>query len=67
MFDATKRRYRDVTFQVVDVDKDPATSNKYGVSGIPYVVFLDSSDNVIYRTGSFGDADSFAQAIDKFR
>jgi len=66
VFEATKSKYRDVNFQVVDVDQDKATSAKYGVSGIPHLVFLDASENVLYSGGAFGDEDSFAQAINRF-
>ncbi|HIA52940.1 MAG TPA: thioredoxin [Candidatus Melainabacteria bacterium] len=66
MFEATKRKFSDVSFQVVDVDKDKETSNKYGVSGIPHLVFLDGGNNVLYSGGAFGDEESFAQAISRF-
>ncbi len=66
MFDATKRKFSDVSFQVVDVDKDPATSNKYGVSGIPHLIFLDGGGNILYSGGAFGDEESFVQAINRF-
>lgn len=67
MFEATKRKFSDVNFQVVDVDQDKATGAKYNVSGIPHLVFLDSSENVLYSGGAFGDEESFAQAIQRFR
>lgn len=67
MFEATKRKFNDVNFQVIDVDQDKTTGAKYGVSGIPHLVFLDSSDNVLYNGGAFHDEESFVQAIQRFR
>lgn len=68
IFESTKRKFGgDIAFQVVDVDRDPKTAVRYEVSGLPYVVFVDSGDNVIYRNGSFPDESSFAEAIQRFR
>lgn len=67
MFDATKRKFSDVQFQVVDVDQDKDLSSRYDVKGIPRLVFLDASGNVLYNGGAFHDEDSFAEAINRFR
>ena len=67
MFEATKSKFRDVSFEVVDVDQDKTTGAKYGVSGIPHLVFLDGGGNVLYNGGAFHDEDSFASAIGKYR
>ncbi|PZM80259.1 MAG: hypothetical protein DKT66_13390 [Candidatus Melainabacteria bacterium] len=67
MFEATKRKFNGVYFQVVDVDKDKELSAKYGVSGIPHLVFLDGADKVLYSGGAFSDENSFADAINRFR
>ncbi|MBX9952548.1 MAG: hypothetical protein K2Y39_25470 [Candidatus Obscuribacterales bacterium] len=67
MFDATKRKFSDVQFQVVDVDQDKDLSNKYDVKGIPKLVFLDASGNILYNGGAFRDEESFAEAINRFR
>jgi thioredoxin-related protein len=66
VFEATQQRFRDVSFQVIDVDKDKATSDKYGVSGIPHLVFLDGGGNVLYSGGAFSDEESFSAQINKF-
>ena len=66
MFEATKRKFNDVNFQVVDVDQDKTTGAKYGVSGIPHLVFLDSNGTVLYSGGAFGDEESFTQAVNRY-
>ncbi|CAN5461724.1 hypothetical protein BH11CYA1_BH11CYA1_00730 [soil metagenome] len=69
MFGATKSKFSDIRFEELNVD-DSSTkelSAKYGVSGIPCVVFLDNSGNVLYKGGPSRDADGFAAQIQQFR
>lgn len=70
MFDAVKRRYSDITFQQYNVD-DPGTaslSSQYGVKGIPHMVFLDGSNNVLMsQSGAPADEESFISMIDQHR
>jgi hypothetical protein len=69
VFDATKRKFSDVTFQSLDLD-DPSNESdvkKYGIRGIPHVVFLDSSGNVLYNGGPARDEEGFAGQIQQFK
>jgi len=69
VFDATKRKFSDVTFQSLDLD-DPSSQSdvqKYGVRGIPHVVFLDGSGNVLYSGGPMREEDSFAGQIQQYK
>lgn len=69
MFGATKSKFRDINFQELNVDEEStkALSAKYGVRGIPCVVFLDSSGNVLYNGGPQRDEEGFAAQIQQFR
>lgn len=54
VLDALKSEYRgrlDVVF--VDVEKDPAAGEKYGVQSIPTQVFYDADGNELYRHEGF--------------
>ncbi len=69
MFDATKRKFSDVTFQSLDLDdsSNEAEVKKYGVKGIPHVVFLDQSGNVLYSGGPARDEEGFAGQIQQYK
>jgi len=69
VFDATKSKIRDVDFQQLNID-DASNSDlvrRYEVKGIPRVVFLDSSGNVLYNGSPARDEEGFAQSIQRFR
>jgi thioredoxin-related protein len=68
VFDATKSKFSDVTFQSLDLD-DPSNQSdvaKYGIKGIPHVVFLDASGNVLYNGGPARDLEGWAGQIQQY-
>lgn len=69
MLDATKNKYRDIQFSQYDTDDGgtSALAQKYGVTGIPRLVFLDSSGNVLYNGGAPPDQAAFESLIHQFR
>lgn len=69
VFGATKSKFSDIRFEELNVD-DGATkelSAKYGVSGIPCVVFLDGSGNVLFKGGPQQSIEGFSAQIQQFR
>ncbi len=68
MFDATKRKFSDVSFQSLDLD-DPGSQSaaqKYNVHGIPHIVFLDAAGNVLYNGSPMRTEEGFAQQIQTY-
>ncbi len=51
----------------IDLDIDRGVSNSYGVSYPPYVIFLDSSGNVIERIAGAVDAGTFLPVATRIR
>ncbi|MBZ0187940.1 MAG: hypothetical protein K8F91_16960 [Candidatus Obscuribacterales bacterium] len=53
MLDATRTKYRSISFEKLNVD-DPSVASlkqQYNISGIPCLVFLDASNRVLYNGG----------------
>ncbi|MBX9668424.1 MAG: hypothetical protein K2X93_12435 [Candidatus Obscuribacterales bacterium] len=69
MFDATKYKMRNITFQQVDIDNNNYADlvRKYSVSGIPRLVFLDAGDNVLYNGGAVKDENAFLDKINSYK
>lgn len=70
MFDAVKRKYSDISFQQFNVDdaNTASLSSQYGVKGIPHMVFLDGSNNVLMsQSGAPSDEESFINEINQYR
>ncbi len=69
MFDATKYKMRNITFQQIDIDNDSYKDlvRKYNVSGIPRLVFLDASDTVLYNGGAVRDESALADKINSYK
>ena len=70
MLAATKSKFRDVDFQTVDLTEPGGpgheTAEKYGISGIPHVVFLDGSGNVLFNSVPSQSAEGFEEEIKQF-
>lgn len=69
MFDATKNKYRDIQFTQYDTDDvgNAVLKQKFQVTGIPRLVFLDAGGNVLYNGGAFGDQAAFEEMIKQYR
>jgi thioredoxin-related protein len=68
VFDATKRKFSDISFQSLDLGNpsDHDEAQKYGVRAIPCVVFLDASGNVLYNGGPARDEVGFTEQIQRY-
>ncbi len=49
----------------VNAEKEPAIASKYGVSGYPTIIFLDSNGNVLQKNPGFLPAAPFLQNMEK--
>jgi thioredoxin-related protein len=69
VFGAVKNKFSGVSFQELDLDdqSNQGVIQKYGVSGIPHVVFLDASGNVLFSGSPQRSEDAFAEQIQQFR
>lgn len=67
MFDATKRNFRNITFEAVNIDEQKDVAAQYGVRGIPHVVMLDGGGKVVYNGGAFNDVEDFSNQINSIR
>ncbi len=67
VFEATKSKFRNITFQSVNFDEERDLANQYGIKGIPHVVMLDGSGGVLYNGGAFGDVESFSEKINSLK
>ncbi|MBI5171435.1 MAG: hypothetical protein HY986_01015 [Candidatus Melainabacteria bacterium] len=69
MFDATKRQFTDISFEQINIDEPSGQelAGRYGVTGIPRLVFLDGSSQVLYNGGAPMDAESFHGLINQHR
>jgi len=50
---------------LIDVDKQPKIQEKYNVSAIPTVIFLDGSGKVLHRSTGYHDAKAFLKMMDQ--
>jgi thioredoxin-related protein len=70
VLDATKSKFRDVAFETVDLTDrsgpNQEIAGKYGITGIPHVVFLDASSKVLYSDTPPFSADGFEAVINQF-
>ncbi len=71
MLGATKNKFRDVNFETVDLTERGGPNSeiaaRYGVKGIPYVVFLDSSGTEIYGANPPFEEAAFTALIKQYR
>ena len=49
----------------INAEKEPVIAGKYGVSGYPTIIFLDSNGNVLQKNPGFLPPDAFLQTMDK--
>ena len=69
MFGATKNKFRDISFEQLDISEagsHDAEKQKYGVRGIPCVVFLDKSGNVLFSGVPSQSEEGFAEQINQY-
>ena len=57
IWDNIKQEYTDWEWEVVDVDKDPANSEKYGITSIPVVVIEIDGEEVDRKRGLLNKPD----------
>jgi thiol:disulfide interchange protein len=50
---------------LIDVDKQPKLAQKYNVSAIPTVLFLDGSGKVLHRSMGYHDTKAFLKIMDQ--
>ena len=67
MFEATKRKFNDIQFQVLDYDKELDLKSKYGVESIPRLIYLDANGTVLRNGGAWANEESFTNSIMDFR
>lgn len=65
MLDEISEEITDVHFFKVDVDESPATSEKFGVRSIPYIVILKDGEIVDEIRGFTGNKEDYVKAIMK--
>jgi len=69
VFGATKSKFPDVTFEQIDISEHGShmdEKQKYGVSSIPAVVFLDQSGAILYSGHPYSNEDGFASQIQQY-
>lgn len=68
IFEATKSKYRDVSFEILDIDQESTKpiQAKYNFDTIPRLVFLDGSGNVLYNGGAAASQADFEIMINRF-
>jgi thioredoxin-like negative regulator of GroEL len=67
VFDATKSKFRDVSFERVNLDERRDLGGQYGIHSIPTVVFLDNGGKALYVGSPARDEEAFYQSIQRFR
>lgn len=69
VYDATKPKFRDITFQELDLD-DPANAGlkaEYGIRSIPRLVMLDAGGKVLYNESPPRDPAELEATINRYR
>jgi thiol-disulfide isomerase/thioredoxin len=67
IFETAKSKFAGVTFESVDVDRNPKLADQYKVTMLPHLVFLDARGNVLYSGDAFRSQESFEEAIKKYQ
>jgi thioredoxin-related protein len=67
VFDATKNKFKNISFQQINIDEQQDLASKYGVRGIPHVIMLDAGGSEVYNGGAFGDEESFSNKINSLK
>ncbi len=71
MFDATTPKFRDISFEKIDIDGTSTTTadlkRKFNVTGIPRLVMLDANGNAVYNGGAPQSEDALASLINQHR
>ena len=68
MLGATKNKRTDIAFEKIDRDNQPDLTQRYGVSGIPHLVFMDGGGAVLYsKSGYPGTVADFEHMIDQYK
>ncbi|MCW5824417.1 MAG: hypothetical protein KIT34_16560 [Cyanobacteria bacterium TGS_CYA1] len=69
MFDATKNsgKFRDITFQQVDLDSHDPMVEQYSIRSIPRLVILSGSNEVLYNGRVSMEQSGFEELINQYR
>jgi thioredoxin-like negative regulator of GroEL len=67
VFDAITTKFRDVTFEKVNLDENKDLASKYSVQSIPRMIMLDASGNAIYNASPPRSEESLAELIQQHR
>lgn len=68
MLGATKPKFRSVQFEEINIDDQSQAEivQRYGVKGIPRLVFLDDKGTVLYNGGAPLDEGNLTKLIGQF-
>jgi thioredoxin-related protein len=65
---ATKSKRTDIAFEQIDRDQNPDMTQKYGVIGIPHLVFFDGGGAVLYNKNGYPTTEEdFERLIDEYK
>lgn len=67
MLDATIPKFRDITFDKVDLDQNKELASKYNVESIPRMIMLDASGNAFYNASPPRSEEALAALIQQHR
>lgn len=67
IFDTARSKFSGIIFENVDVDRNPRLADKYRVTLLPHLVFLDARGNILYSGDIFRSQESFEAAIRKYQ
>jgi len=67
VFDATTAKFRDITFEKVDLDENKELATKYSVEKIPRMIMLDASGNTIFNGSPPRSEEALAALIQQHR
>lgn len=67
MFDAITAKFRDVTFERVDLDQNKELASKYDVQSIPRMIMLDGSGNPFYNASPPRSEEALSALIQQHR